>query len=444
MYRSLYKQLIDWKDNDYRLPLLLRGARQVGKTYLVEQFGETEFEHFVNINFEAQSEAIACFDSLDPQKILLKLQSVLKIEIVPGKTLLFLDEIQMCPQAILSLRYFKEKLGTLHVIAAGSLLEFTINDGSFSFPVGRVQFMYLKPFSFEEFAYARGKEALYKQIGSWNLLKQPSNNLHLELMDLFKEYCLVGGMPAAVSHYCSSFSLRTLETIHEVLLSTYEADFSKYANNTAQKYLKVLFHNLFPQVTKHFKFSKIDPNIRSRELKHALNLLEWAGLVYPIYASSASGLPLTIQMKMSQFKILFLDVGLLQHALNVDPQNILDHNLMHIHRGAVAEQFVGQELLLHSSFIKNKPLFYWQRDKHLSTAEVDYLYEYKDLIVPIEVKAGATGSLKSLHQFMKEKKSPVGVHIALHPVGFKQNILSLPPYAIGYLSHFLELASQIT
>lgn len=435
MYRSLNEQLKEWRHSPHRYPLLLRGARQVGKTYLIEQFGESEFDHYISINFEAQPEMIACFETLDPEQILIKLQAMLKVAVIPGKTLLFLDEIQMCPKAILSMRYFKEKLPQLHLIGAGSLLEFALSDRSFSFPVGRVQFLYLKPLSFVEYARARG------QVLTLPNAIQPAHN-HGALLQLFKEYCVIGGMPAAVSSFCQSLNLDQVQTVQEILLSTYEADFTKYATPNEQKYLKVLFHNIFPQITKHFKYSKIDADLRSRELKQALYHLESAGLIYPIYASSASGLPLTVQMKLTRFKALFLDVGLLQHGLKTNIQIILEKDLMQINAGAIAEQFVGQELLAYSDPNQSKQLLFWEREKQQSAAEVDYLYQFNEHIIPIEVKAGATGHLKSMQQFMKEKKCSVGVHIGLHDLSFKNNILKLPLYAISKLPDYLALMEK--
>jgi predicted AAA+ superfamily ATPase len=410
----------------------------VGKTYLVEKFGKSAFSAFVSVNFEAQPEAIACFDSLDPVEILLRLQTIVKQPIIPGKTLLFLDEIQECPQAILALRYFKEKLPALHVIGAGSLLEFALTQGKFSFPVGRVQFMYLNPLSFKEYALARGKEENWKELMNCDLLTPPNDALHQEMMHLIREYFLIGGMPAAVADFCEALSLETVSRIQEILLSTYRADFSKYATESEQKYLKATFDGLFQMIGQQFKYAKIDANMRSRELKLALDHLLGAGLIQYIYASSAAGLPLSAQVKKTYFKVLFLDIGLVQHAMNINPQIVLTTELIEINRGAVAEQFVGQEFTAYSDFYQEGQLFYWQREKTGSHAEVDYLYVLDQYIIPIEVKAGSYGKLKSLHQFMKEKQSPIGVRISQNPLSFENGILSLPFYLIGNLPNLLK------
>ncbi len=439
MDRSLEKRLREWKEDEMRFPLLLRGARQVGKTYIVEKLGKS-FESFVSVNFEAQPEATPCFDSLDPEEILLRLQVMFKKSIYPGKTLLFLDEIQVCPKAIIALRYFKEKLPALHVIGAGSLLEFALAEEKFSFPVGRIQFMYLKPLSFKEFVLARGKTKALEHLSQFTLQAPPDVVLHQEMMKLVKEYFLVGGMPAAVDYFCKNLSLHDANTIQDILLSTYRADFSKYATPAEQKYLKIVFDGLFQMIGQRFKYSKIDPHLRSRELKNSLEHLEWAGLIEFIYASSASGIPLSAQVKHTQFKICFLDIGLLQRALQIDPAVVMKEDLILINRGAIAEQFVGQELLAYTDPNKEGQLFYWQREKQTSDAEVDYLITIDQHIIPIEVKAGPHGRLRSMQQFMSEKKSPFGIHISQNALSFENGILSIPFYLIADLP---ELSREI-
>jgi len=439
MYRQLEKNLKDWKVSALRYPLILRGARQVGKTYLVEKFGKEEFESFVTINFEALPQAAACFeDSLDPNEVLLKLTTILKLSIVPGKTLLFLDEIQACPRAIVALRYFKEKLPQLHVIAAGSLLEFALKDGKYSFPVGRVQFLYLKPLSFSEYAHARGMKDQLDACQACTILAPPSEELHLQLMQLVKEYFLIGGMPAAVQSFCLNRSLNECTKIHEILISTYRADFSKYAKGSEEKYLKVLLDGIPQTIGQQFKFSKIDPHIKSRELKIGLDLLEGAGLIDFIYTTSASGIPLSAQMKRNKFKLLFLDIGLAQYSLKLDPNVVFKHDLTQINQGAIAEQFVGQELLAYDDPHLLSQLFYWEREHRGSDAEVDFVISFNQHIVPIEVKAGLHGKLKSLHQFMEEKQASLGIRCSQNPLSFNNRLLSVPFYLIHELNRLMR------
>ncbi|GAB5411673.1 MAG: ATP-binding protein [Chlamydiales bacterium] len=437
MQRLIEKTLLEWKESKSRLPLLMRGARQVGKTYVVEKFGKEAFSSFVSVNFEAEPQAIACFDSLDPEEILMKLQTVTGQEIRPGKTLLFLDEIQSCPKAILALRYFKEKLPALHIIGAGSLLEFALINGKFSFPVGRVQFCYLKPLSFYEYALARGREQHLEVLNHCLPHSPPTKKLHEEMLKLVREYFIIGGMPAAVSHFCQTVSLNEVSRIHEILLSTYKADFSKYASETLQNYLKPLFQGIFPLIAKHFKYSKIDPHVRSREIKNALDHLQWAGLFYSVFAASATSIPLSAQIKSTQFKMLFLDTGLCGHALEIDPKLLFDKKIEIFNRGAICEQFVGQELLANSDPLKEKQLFFWQREKRSSSAEVDYLYTHESQIYPIEVKAGESGRLRSIKIFMQEKKCPLGIQVSEKPLGKNDNLLSIPFYLLWKIADFL-------
>ena len=439
MQRMLENELKVWKSSKLRYPLLLRGARQVGKTYVVEKFGREEFESLVSVNFEALPQAIGCFESsLDPTEVLMKLESVLKVAIKPGKTLLFLDEIQACPRAVVALRYFKERMPDLHVIGAGSLLEFALADGKFSFPVGRVQFMYLKPLSFQEYALAKG---CYEELELLKVCtpKAPvSTETHDKMLQLVKEYFLIGGMPAAVDAFCQNHSLQACSKIHEILLATYRADFSKYATEAEQKYLKALLSGIPQTVGQQFKYSKIDPHIRARELKVALDQLESAGLIHRIYATAAAGIPLSAQLKRNQFKLLFLDIGLIQHALQLDPQVIWKQDLIQVNAGSTAEQFIGQEFLAYADPHISSHLFYWEREKKESSAEVDYILSIDRSIIPIEVKAGALGKLKSLLQFMKEKKPPLGVRISQDKLLFENQILSVPFYLVSELPRLIR------
>ncbi len=437
MKRAIEKELLEWKKSFPRYPLLLRGARQVGKTYVVEELGKT-FEFFEIINLEAQPEAIGCFENLDPFLILQKLELLTKRAIYPGRTLLFIDEIQNSSQAILSLRYFKEKIPNLHVIAAGSLLDFALESGTFSFPVGRVQFIYLKPFSFEEFALALNEEQALLALNHSSIQKPIPEELHQKCLQKIKEYFLIGGMPASVAEFQSNRSFLIPERILELLLATYRADFSKYATDAEQKYLRLIFEGVVYQIGEKFKYSSIDPHMKSRELKIALDKLQMAGLIYLIFATSASGIPIAQHIKLNKFKPLFLDIGLLQRSLQVDPQLVLTQELIHIHRGALAEQFVGQEILAYASFFREEKLFYWEREKISSSAEVDYIITLKQHIIPIEVKAGSQGRLKSLIQFMNEKKSPLGIRISEAPLSFQNSILSIPFYMIRQIPRIIE------
>lgn len=437
MRRSIEPILKKWKEKSDRLPIILRGARQVGKSFTIEKFGAENFESVVTCNFEFRPELTNCFTDLDPLSICARLEVAFKTRIIPGKTLLFLDEIQECPQAIMSLRYFKEKLPSLHVIAAGSLLEFTLHEEEFSFPVGRVQFLYLKPLSFYEYLLAQKHDRLVEILDKVTLKEPLDPFIHDELMLLLREYFLIGGMPSSIRCFLQTRSFLECQTVLTGLLATYRADFPKYAKKTQHKYLQLLFEKMPGLVAQHFKYSLASSEYRSQDLKVALEQLGWAGLLHKVLATSASGIPLQMHAKENKCKLLFLDCGLMNCANKLDMQTVWETDLLQINAGAVAEQFVGQELISYADPYAEAQLYYWQRDKPGSMAEVDYLIQAGSQIFPIEVKAGTTGSLKSLAQFLVEKKSPFGIRISGHPLSFHERTLSVPLYLISQLPRLI-------
>jgi hypothetical protein len=437
MRRALEKDLLEWKSRSTRLPLLLRGARQVGKTYLVEQFAREHFPQAVTINFELQPELASCFDSLEPAEILNSLTLLHRQKITPGDTLLFLDEIQECPNAIRALRYFKEKLPELHVIAAGSLLEFTLNDPGFRMPVGRVESLYLYPLSFKEFLLAMGYQDLHDYLEQVAFKTIIPDAVHQHLLKLVREYMVLGGMPAVLQAYLTSQNMHDCQLLQAALLNTYRNDFGKYAGRTNHKYLQRLFEKAPGLVAEHFKYAKVDPDMRSRDIKTAFEALRYAGLIYPVYATTAAGLPLISLVNEKKFKLLFLDIGLLNKTRGAAAELLLDKENILMHQGALAEQFVGQELIAYASAYEEANLYFWHREKRSSQAEVDYITTYGASIVPIEVKAGTTGRLKSLNLFMQERNIVRGVRISQSPLQLEKNILSLPLYMMGELKRLV-------
>jgi predicted AAA+ superfamily ATPase len=444
MRRSIEPILKKWKETPDRLPIILRGARQVGKSFIIERFGKENFESLVVCNFEFRPELVGCFDSLDPLSICAKLEVAFKTRIVPGKTLLFLDEIQNCPAAITALRYFKEKLPALHVIAAGSLLEFVLHEERFSFPVGRVQFLYLKPLSFYEYLISQNHDRLVEMLDNISLQQPIEPFIHEQLLLLLREYFLIGGMPSVVHSFLQKRSFLECQTILAGLLETYRSDFPKYATKAQYRHLQILFERAPGLVGKHFKYSHISSEHRSQDLKTALEQLGWAGLLHKVVATSASGIPLQTHAKEGKFKLLFLDGGLVNCANKLDIQSAWDTELMQINSGAQAEQFVGQELLAYADPYTNTQLYYWERDKKGSMAEIDYVMQMGSQIFPIEVKAGTTGSLKSLAQFLSEKKAPFGIRISQHPLSFHEGVLSIPLYLIRQLPHLVATGKAVT
>lgn len=437
MKRDVEESLLSWKIKHNRKPLILRGARQVGKTYIVEKFLKNHFPSFVKIDFEQMREAKNCFDTRVPEKIVAKLEVLSGEHITPGQTLLFLDEIQACPEAIMALRYFKEQMPELHVIAAGSLLEFVLNGPDFSMPVGRVEYLYIKPLSFNEFLSATKNEPLKRQLASITLQNPPDQVVHNKALECVRQYMALGGMPAVIQEYTASKSWLSSQQEQSTILNTYRDDFGKYAKDSQLKYLHNLFDKSPGLIGEHFQYSKVDPHADPRQIRMALEKLTHAGLIYPTHAVSASGLPLSLTKNEKRFKLYFLDIGLVHRAMRLDLELLLQENLLLLNRGSLAEQFVAQELLAYSNRHEMRELFYWAREKKGSSAEVDFVIQEANAIVPIEVKAGTTGWLRSLHLFMQEKQSPIGIKISQNPLDYREGILSVPLYLISEISRLL-------
>lgn len=432
MYREIEKDLFNWKNSKTRKPLLLRGARQVGKSYIVEKFGKEHFDDLILLDFEFYPDFCKFFDSLDPKKIISSIEIHFNKKIIPEKTLLFFDEIQACPNAIMALRYFKEKAPEYVVIGAGSLLEFTLKEKKFKMPVGRIQYLYLKPLKFFEFLRAIKQDLLLEKLMSTDHILPIEDSLHQLALDHIRKYLALGGMPDVIQTFLDTEDLIGCQHIQTSILKTYRDDFGKYAKQTEQKYLKSLYEKAPGLVAKWFKYNKIS-NADPRALKNALNMLYDANILYPVFATSASGLPLISQIQEKKFKILFLDTGLCHRAFHLDLQKIFSEDLFLLNQGALIEQYVGQELLATFDRFDPQPLFFWVREKTNSSAEVDYIVSIDQYIIPIEVKSGSTGRLRSLKIFMEEKKSPLGVRISKAPLSFQDNILSIPFYLIDLL-----------
>jgi predicted AAA+ superfamily ATPase len=438
MKRKALTELLEWKDSPIRCPLLVRGARQVGKSHLVTHFGQNHFKHLCLVNFEQSPEYKTCFETRDPKKIVALIEALSGISIIPDETLLFLDEIQECPEAIIVLRYFKEQLPELHVVGAGSLLEFALCDENFRMPVGRVQFLYLKPLTFYEFLDAAGHVKLREYLQSYDIANAIETPIHEKLLDLMREYSILGGMPAVLNAYFETHSFLIAQQVQRALLASYRLDFGKYAKHTQHLLLETLLKEA-PQFISHWvKFHKIDPDVRAATVRQALNKLAAAGLIYPVYKSAASGLPLTATMDFKKFKLLFIDIGLANCSSLLSPELLLNQDLFLLNEGALSEQLVGQELMALQAMDDEPHLFFWCRETKNSQAEVDYLLPVAGNIVPIEVKAGSTGRLKSLQLFMEEKNSAHGLRVWAEPPSWNKHILSVPFYLIQEIPRLLE------
>ncbi len=429
MKRDVEIELRNWKNGTNRLPLIVRGARQTGKSYLIEDFGKNNFSDTVVINFELKPALKECFKNLEPLEVINKIELLLGVRIGPN-TLLFLDEVQECPQAIISLRYFKEKMPKISVICAGSLLEFALKKEDFKMPVGRVQFLYLEPLSFAEFLDASENQQLRQFLSQVKISDKIDPAVHEKLLELLHLYLLLGGMPAVLSEYFSSKNIMNCQRMQSSLLQTFRADFAKYSSTSQHKYLEKVF-DAAPRLSgQRVKYSRIDTETKSRDLKNALNLLSLAGIVRPVLHSKASGLPLGARVDESRFKLNFLDVGLMQNACDLRSEIAMAKDICLINAGQVAEQYVGQELQAYHDKLQPANLYFWSREEKSSSAEVDYIINIGRSIIPIEVKSGSTGRLKSLKLFMNEKGSKLGSRISQEQLSYYDNILSIPLYMI--------------
>ncbi len=427
--RKIDAELKKWYKSPIRRPLLVRGARQVGKSFSIQQFGKTSFDNCVTVNFEERPEFAECFSTFDITEILEKISILDSRTIIPGKTLLFLDEIQECPRAITALRYFFEKRPLLHVIAAGSLLEFVFNSSEFRMPVGRVSSLFMYPLSFGEFLEGTGQSKLNRYLSEVDLNSPPDTLFQGELDKHIRKYMVVGGMPEIVSCYAAGISTEEMKSLQASILQTYQVDFAKYASTAQHKYLKDVFAAVPRLVGDRCKYSNINPDVQSRDLKNAISLLSDAKCVHTIPHTSAQGLPLATQMNKKKFKLLFMDLGLMQKSLGIDSQLMFEKDILSIHRGAMAEQYIGQQLIGSAKPYEEGQLFFWARDSRNSHAEIDYLLTQGADIIPVEVKAGKTGRLKSMRLFLDEHtNSPFGIRFSQHELSWNNRILSIPLY----------------
>jgi len=395
MKRLVEAQLKDWKDSPRRKPLIIRGARQVGKTWLVEHFAEEHFTSFAKIDLEKRRDLHGIFEGdLDPKTIIKHLElEAGRIE--PGKTLLFLDEIQACPRAITALRYFYEQMPQLNVIAAGSLLEFAF--GEISIPVGRVQYLNMHPMTFHEYLTAIDKESM----AGYTLEPPDKVDPHIQkkILEELRNYFFIGGMPECVKVYRDSTSMIEAFHVQSEILDSYREDFSKYTPRVDKTCLDSVFLNAARQIGEQIKYTRLNHGHTGATNRRAFELLTKARVIHKIPSCDPSGMPLGATANQKRFKAALLDIGLLQRLCQVPVElELKQENLLAMYRGKLAEQFVAQELLAwHTS-----QLFYWSREARGSSAEVDYLIVQDGDIYPVEVKSGTGGSLRSLHLMLEK------------------------------------------
>jgi len=433
MYRKIQKYLNEWKlDNNHKV-LLLRGARQVGKTFSVREFGKT-FEHYVEVNFEEEPQLVTFFEnSLNPENIIVKLSAFYKKSIVSGKTLLFFDEIQNCPNALKSLRFFYEKMPDLHVIAAGSLLEFALSEIG-SFGVGRISSLFMYALSFDEFVCVSEGEALLNIVKTANPDNPIDAIFHNKLFELLRIYMLIGGMPAVVDNYLKNKDLRKCQVLLSNLVSSIQDDFVKYQKKIDANILREVFLSVFQQAGGKFKYSNISTDYKLYQYKNALSYITNAGLAYQVFHTSANGNPLGAEADYSKFKIVPYDIGIYQRmlGLNLSEMIVIQSDEL-INKGNLAEIYAGLQLLMCSQPYQKPELFYWHRESRSSNAEVDYVLSLHADIVPIEIKAGKRGQMQSMNLFIEEHNSKKGIRISHENFGRVSKVEIYPLYATGNL-----------
>jgi len=432
MKRKLLNNLIEWKNDKNHKPLVLEGARQVGKTWLMKEFGRTQYKKVAYINFDRNEKMCKVFETdLDTNRLITAIELDVEFKITPEDTLIIFDEIQECPRAITSLKYFNEDAPQYDIIAAGSLLGVAHHFGT-GFPVGKVEFLRLYPLSFTEFLDAMGKEQFVELIEKQDFEMIKLFNTKFE--DLLKQYTYIGGMPEVVQDFVDNKDFKKVRTIQKRILSSYEKDFSKHIPaNTVEK-VRMLWNSVPTQLAKDnkkFIYNAIKKGARAKEFETALTWLKDAGLIYQVYKITKPGLPIGAYEDLDSFKLFVLDVGLLGALVNLDAKTILDrYEIFQEFKGAMAEQYVLQQF----KTIKDLPVYYWTNET--SRSEVDFVIQIDSKVVPVEVKAATNLKARSLKIYMEQFKPELALRTSLADYKKTDNLIDLPLYVIENLNNF--------
>ncbi|MBT7993574.1 MAG: ATP-binding protein [Bacteroidetes bacterium] len=434
MKRSAYNQLLEWKNDKDRKPLVIQGARQVGKTYLVNEFGRKGYKNYIYLNFEQDSNLESIFNhSLNPLEIVENIGLYLGQKITSDETLVFFDEIQVSPRVLSSLKYFQEQTPEFHIIAAGSLLGVSIGKES-GFPVGKVNFMTIYPMSFNEYLIAMGEDLLVDKLEKIKSPDPLAEAIHQKLMNYFKMYLYLGGMPEVIQNYINEQDIVKARRIQNDILQSYHRDFSKYADKKQAIKISEFWHSIPRQLAKEnkkFKYGEIKKNARASMFDQTVEWLSKAGLITVVYNVPTPKMPLSAFADYSKFKIFFHDVGLLAAELNVSSELILlENRIISEFKGAFIENFVAQELKSYG----NNSLFYWTSK---SEAEIDFIISDSAKIYPLEVKSGMNRNIKSLRSYA-DKYSPDRI-FRLSPRNLIQSddFINIPLYACKLLKNFI-------
>lgn len=425
MKRKIYNELVNWKDTSNRMPLIVNGARQVGKSYILQEFGKQEFDSYMSVNLEVDKALVKKFEEdLAPAAIIQYLETAHSQRIIPGKTLVILDEVQACERALTSLKYFCEQAPEYHIVAAGSLLGVAINRQKYSFPVGKVNEITLFPMDFEEFLWAIGRENVAKLIREHYESNEPLD-VHSMAVDFYNQYLIVGGMPAAIKEFINTNSFVAVADIQNRILNEYIADRTKYAEPATSIKIRACYESIPVQLAKEnrkFQYSVVQKGGSITLFGESIEWLNYAGVVLKCQKINQGTMPIKVYVDLSDFKLFMSDVGMLTMQSGVVAQAILspleiDSPFM----GAIAENYVAQ------AFAANLiPLLYWKND---NTAEVDFVIQKGTTIIPIEVKAGLRVRSKSLNIFMTKYSCAYGIRLSKKNFGFENEIKSVPLYA---------------
>lgn len=430
MYRKIMNDLVAWKNSSERKPLLLNGARQVGKTYVLQELGQHEFDDMIYVNLEKNTLVAGYFqDNLEPMRIIKYLEASYSRRIVPGKTLIVLDEIQSCERALTSLKYFCEEASDYHVAAAGSLLGVAINRENYSFPVGKVTTMTLYPLDFEEFLIAKGKEFLRNEIIlAYNDMQPLAKTLHNEAIELYREYLIVGGMPAVINAYLRDNSFINVPNVQGEIVDNYVADMAKYASNSESVKIRACFQSVPAQLAKDnkkFQYKIVQRGGSATLFGASIDWLIYAGVVLKCQRVQNAQEPLSAYADLSAFKLYMSDVGLLTMQSGMSYETILS-GAENTFMGAITENYVAQQLV-----VKGYPLYYWT---NTGTAELDFLMQQGKKVVGVEVKKGMHVKSRSLSVFVDTYKPETSIRFSLLNFGENDGIKSIPLYAIFCLN----------
>jgi len=442
MQRHAEKNIHQWFEKKNRKPLIIRGARQVGKTTLVRMCAKQLKLNLVELNLEKPFRFTSALESLNPKKVIELIEFELNIDISAESSLIFFDEAQATPEILPLLRYFYEEIPEYAVIVTGSLLEFVLAEPSFSMPVGRLNFLHLGPMTFEEFLLAMGEQKLLNFIQQYDLKDTIADLVHHRLTEQIKEYCLVGGMPEVVLEYSKNKSLKEITRIKSDLITTFQLDFGKYTARANSQLLTKVFNRLPHLIGQKLKYSHIDKDIRSSEIKKVIDQLCLAKLTQKVFHSHSNGVPLKAEISEKYFKMLFLDVGLMQSILGISPLDFEETlEINQINNGTISEQFIGQHLLYIQNAEQPPELFCWMREKKSASAEIDYVITSQGQVFPIEVKSGKTGTLRSLQQFVLEKQTKTAIRFNADLASVyhekRQSTLGTINYTLISLPHYL-------